>query len=212
MIQPKHFYYTAIVLLSFLAGCGGETVESVNLKITTGNQVNNQINKINETINLPTPTPQKKPAGETNDNFEDAARTVKKDYRVKDAATLAKFRAARHENFDRIVFEFKTAEMPAYKIEYIDKPARGCGSGEVISLAGNARLDVSFNPARAHDDEGRAIVKNREQKLAYQILQEIKITCDFEAELTFALGVSAPNKYRVLELKNPTRLAIDISH
>lgn len=187
-------------------------MESVNLKITTSNQVNNQINKINETINLPTPTPQKKTAGETSVDFEGAAAIVKKDYQVKGVATLAKFRAARHENFDRIVFEFKTAEIPAYKIEYIDKPARGCGSGEVVSLAGTARLDVSFNPARAHDDEGRAIVKNREQKLAYPILKEVKITCDFEAELTFALGVSAANKYRVLELKNPTRLAIDISH
>ena len=204
-------FSAAFFLLTFFFAFKGETIESVNLKLTSNNQtINNQINKTNEQANLQAP-PQEKRANAAKDNFEGTSGIVKKDYQLKENAVLKNVRAARHKNYDRIVFEFQTAEMPGYKIEYVDD-VRQCGSGNAVSLAGAARLEITFTPAQAHNDKGRATVKKREQKFAYKILKEAEITCDFEGDVTVALGVSAPNKYQVLELKNPTRLAIDIKH
>jgi len=205
-------FSAAFFLLSFFFACKSETIESVNLKLTSNNQtINNQINKTSEQANLQPPNSQEKRAAAAKDNFEGTAGIVKKDYQLKENAVLKNFRAARHKNYDRIVFEFQTAKMPGYKIEYVDD-VRQCGSGNAVSLAGDAQLEITFSPAQAHNDKGRATVKKREQKFAYKILKEAKITCDFEGDVTVALGVSAPNKYQVLELKNPTRLAIDIKH
>ncbi|HEX8196870.1 MAG TPA: hypothetical protein VF571_11835 [Pyrinomonadaceae bacterium] len=204
-------FSAAFFLLAFFFACKSETIESVNFKLTSNNQtINNQINKTNEQANLQ-PPPQEKRANAAKDNFEGTAGIVKKDYRLKENSVLKNFRAARHKNYDRIVFEFQTAEMPGYKIEYVDD-VQQCGSGNAVSLAGDAQLEITFTPAQAHNNKGRPTVKKREQKFGYKILKEAKITCDFEGDVTVALGVSAPNKYQVLELKNPTRLAIDIKH
>jgi hypothetical protein len=212
MFKSMNLCSAAFFLLAFFFACKGETIENVNFKLTSSNQTNNnQINKSNEQANLQILTPQEKRADAAKDNFEGTAEIVKKEYQLKESAVLKNFRAARHKNYDRIVFEFQTAKMPGYKIEYVDD-VRQCGSGNAVSLAGDAQLEITFTPAQAHNDKGRATVKKREQKFAYKILKEAEITCDFEGDVTIAIGVSSPNKYQVLELKNPTRLAIDIKH
>ena len=121
-------------------------------------------------------------------------------------------RAARHGNYDRVVFEFAGAEMPQFHIEYIDKPIHSCASGDVVPLAGDGWLEVRFSPARAYDDSGNPTIPDRERSPNLPIVKEMKITCDFEADLEWVLGVSSPNRYRVVELKNPTRLVVDIKH
>jgi hypothetical protein len=146
-------------------------------------------------------------------DFAGTAGTTDKKYEIKGAAVLKEVRAAAHEGFDRVVFEFEGAvQMPSYHIEYIDKPVRACGSGNVVPLKGDGWLDIRFSPAVAHTEDGAPTVKNREQTPNLKIIREMKTTCDFEAEVEWVLGVSSPNKYRVLELKNPTRLAVDIKH
>ncbi|HEY8563301.1 MAG TPA: hypothetical protein VIL74_23185 [Pyrinomonadaceae bacterium] len=145
-------------------------------------------------------------------DFMGTAGITEKKYEIKNAAILEDVRAGRHEGFDRVVFEFEDAEMPSYHVEYIDAPVRACGSGNVVSLKGDGFLEIRFTPANAHTEDGEPTVKNREQWPNLKIIKEIKSTCDFEAEVEWVLGVAAANKYRVLELKNPTRLAIDIKH
>jgi hypothetical protein len=138
--------------------------------------------------------------------------TEKKNAGITGVAMMNAARTARHGNYDRVVFEFEGAEMPSYHIEYVDKPVRSCGSGEVVPLAGNGWLEIRFNPANAHGENGYPTVTDRERSPNLPIIKEMKITCDFEADVEWVLGVSSPNKYRVLELKNPTRLVVDIKH
>jgi hypothetical protein len=145
-------------------------------------------------------------------NFEGTAGITEKKYEIKQTAILEDVRVGRHEGFDRVVFEFEDAELPSYRVAYIDKPVRACGSGDVVPLAGEGWLEIRFTSAAAHNENGEATVKNRAQSPNLKIIKEMKSTCDFEAEVEWVLGVAAPNKYRVLELKNPTRLAIDIKH
>ena len=128
------------------------------------------------------------------------------------ATILRDVRAARHEHYDRVVFEFEGDTVPGYHIDYIDRPVRQCGSGEATEIAGDGWLAVRMTPAAAHTDAGKATIPFRERKLALGVALELERTCDFEAEVTGVLGVSSPNKYRVLELTKPARLVVDVKH
>jgi hypothetical protein len=124
--------------------------------------------------------------------------------------TVKNIRTGQHAGYERIVFDFEGRAVPGYRIEYVDRPVRQCGSGEPVALAGDAWLHITLSPSQAHDGNGNATIKNRERKTGYKIIKELKFTCDFEAQVAVALGLSSPNRFRVLELSNPTRLVIDI--
>ncbi len=127
-------------------------------------------------------------------------------------ATLREVRVGQHRGFDRVVWEFEGAWVPGYRIEYIDRPVRQCGSGHAVALAGQGWLAVQLSPAQAHDDRGRVTVRRREWAPRLPALRELKLTCDFEADVTWTVGVSKPNRYRVLELSRPARLVVDVRH
>lgn len=172
----------------------------------------------------PTPTPTvtatpataNAPVDETAEDVPDfegtAGNTEKKNPNATGAALLTDVRSARHSSYDRVVFEFEGTELPTYRIEYIDRPVRSCGSGDVVPFAGDAWLSVRFSGANAHTDAGEATVKDRVRSPNLPIVKDLKLICDFEAEVEWVMGVSSPNKYRVLELKSPTRLVVDIRH
>lgn len=126
-------------------------------------------------------------------------------------ARLIAVRTATHDGFDRTVFEFDEL-LPGYHTEYIDRPVRKCGSGRVAQLAGDGWLEVRLYPARAHTEEGEPTVAERERMLDMPVLSELELTCDFEAVVTWVLGVQSPNRYRVRELSSPPRLVIDVRH
>lgn len=126
-------------------------------------------------------------------------------------ATLLAVRTDAHDGFDRIVFEFDN-RVPGYHIEYIDQPVRKCGSGRVTRMAGDGWLEVRMYPANAHTPEGRPTVAERERMPNLPVISELELTCDFEAVVTWVLGVESPNRYRVRELGNPPRLVVDLQH
>jgi hypothetical protein len=146
------------------------------------------------------------------DVFEGTAGIVEKKRSELDPATLTDVRTGRHKNFDRIVLEFSGSAVPGYHIEYVDKPARQCGSGDPVLVTGDASLLIQVMPANAHNDQGEATVADRERKLSLPVMKEAKLICDFEADVQWLVGVAKPNKYRVLELLNPSRLVVDIKH
>lgn len=127
-------------------------------------------------------------------------------------AVLRAIRTGRHRGFDRVVFEFRGGAVPGYRIEYVDRPVRQCGSGDAVRVAGDAYLRVSLSPAQAHTDAGRPTIGYRELRLRLPLIKELQSTCDFEGEVEWVIGVSSPNRYRVMELSNPRRLVIDIRH
>jgi hypothetical protein len=125
--------------------------------------------------------------------------------------TLRSVRAARNEGFDRVVFEFDGAQVPGYQLEYVDKPIVKCGSGNETEVAGQGWLQVTLTPTQAHEG-GQVTIAERERKAALPVIQELEQTCDFEGEVTWVLGNAKPNKYRVMELREPTRLVVDVQH
>ncbi len=124
---------------------------------------------------------------------------------------LTAVRSARHEGFDRTVFEFADA-VPTVHLEYIDRPVRSCGSGEVVELPGDGWLQVRFSSARAHTEAGVATVAERDQEPGLPVLLALTLTCDFEGEVTWVAGVASPMPYRAFVLGAPARLVVDVRH
>jgi len=127
-------------------------------------------------------------------------------------AILKEVRAGRHQNFDRVVFEFEGDSVPGYRVEYLQKPARDCGPGEVVPITGDRSLLIAILPAQAHSESGVSTISNRHQTPGYPVIKEMKLICDFEAHLEWLMGVGWPSRYRVLELSSPARLVVDVTH
>ena len=124
---------------------------------------------------------------------------------------LVSVRAARHEGFDRIVWELE-GDMPGVHVEYVDEPVRACGSGEPVPLPGDAWLEVRMSPANAHTDAGRATIAERRRATGLPVVLEIVQTCDFEAVVSWVLAVRSPEPFRLTRLDDPSRLAVDVRH
>ena len=221
-MRIKNYRFLFFICVVFFVACENKSAENTtqNFNQTPSSQNNqnlanniaaNDTNKTSNSSNTKSVSNTDQTADDEVDFAGTAGITDKKN-EIKGAALLREVRTAQHTNYDRVVFEFEGAELPSYHIEYIDKPVRACGSGNVVPLKGDGWLEIGFIPANAHTEEGQATVKERELSPNHKIIKELKSTCDFEAEVEWVLGVASPNKYRVLELKNPTRLAIDIKH
>jgi hypothetical protein len=118
-------------------------------------------------------------------------------------------RTATHDGFDRVVFDLQP-DIPGYHVEYVDRPTYTCGSGEALFLEGEAWLLIRLQPAQAHTDAGEATIAQRRRTLDLPVIREAAMTCDFEADVSWVFGLTAPGGYRVSELRNPVRLAIDV--
>jgi hypothetical protein len=131
---------------------------------------------------------------------------------VEGAALLRAVRTAGHDGFDRIVLDFGNDAVPGYRIAYIDRPVRQCGSGNEVPFAGDAWLSIAAEPAAAHTEAGEPTVRERERAPGLPVLLELKLICDFEAQVEVVAGVASPGRYRAFVLDSPGRLVIDIMH
>jgi hypothetical protein len=165
----------------------------------------------------PPPAPASGAAGRSTSSdpaFAGTAGITEKTRALARPALLAHVRAARHPGFDRIVFEFEGKQLPGHHIEYVDRPIRRCGSGHAVEVGGDGWLRVRMEAAAAHDDHGKATIaeRDRHRKLSLDVLRELVLTCDFEGQVVWVLGLASPNRYRLLELTSPPRLVVDVLH
>lgn len=126
-------------------------------------------------------------------------------------AIVQEVRTARHDDFERIVFEFSGSGIPGFHIEYVDEPVRECGSGNPVYLPGDGWLMIKFLSARMHKN-GSSTVPERDFKPDHPILLRLTTVCDFENYVTWIASVATPNKFQVLTLENPPRLIVDIKN
>ena len=126
------------------------------------------------------------------------------------AALLRSVTAAAAVGYDRVVFELASDTAPGYRVQYAAGPVQSCGSGDVVSVAGSARLVLHLEPARAHDDQGNPLPRERDLMLGLASVREAKLVCDFEGQVEWVLGVTTTAPYRVTELMGPARLLLDV--
>lgn len=219
----------SLLILFLTAACGGTGADA---PADAGNQPNSPVNVRAEngapsaTPPVQTETPQtasddarhtQRPdeavtegGGSQRPEFEGTAGIIERKAGGAGVAILRAVRTAAHPSFDRVVFEFEEGVLPGYHVEYIDRPVRQCGSGKVVPLAGDGWLRIRLEPARAHTEQGEATITDRERRPNHPNLKELKLVCDFEAQVEWVLGLGSPNRYRVLELRNPARLVVDV--
>jgi hypothetical protein len=125
------------------------------------------------------------------------------------APLLVDVRTAHHPGFDRITFEFR-GPRPSHRIGYVSQLVEDA-SGKPVELAGAASINVVFQGANAHNPNGSPSVEPRRFKPNRPSLKEVAQIGDFEAVVTYGLGVGHRVPFKVLELSNPSRIAIDIS-
>ncbi len=122
---------------------------------------------------------------------------------------------ARHDGYDRVVFQFKNG-LPGYRVEYVEPPLREDGSGNLVELEGEYFVVVRMEPASGFDlsvPEGE-LVYTGPRRIAGDgttVVREIVRTGDFEAVLTWAVGLDLVRSFRVLTLENPARIVVDFA-
>ena len=128
-------------------------------------------------------------------------------------ALLTGVRAARHEGFDRVVFEFRNVE-PGYGVRYVRRPLREDGSGKVVPVKGAYVLRVRMENALDADltKAGAPMTYTGPRRITPRTpeIAELVKTGGFEAVLTWAIGVRDRVGFRVSTLRAPARLVIDL--
>lgn len=122
---------------------------------------------------------------------------------------------ARHEGFDRVVFQF-VDKLPGYRVTYVEPPLSEDGSGDPVEIEGGSFVLVRLEPASGFDletGEGQ-LVYDGPRRLSgsgagTSVIREVVRTGDFEAVLSWAVGLDSRVDFRVLTLDSPARLVID---
>jgi hypothetical protein len=133
------------------------------------------------------------------------------------AALLSAVRASRHEGYDRVVFEFTTASsLPGYSVSYVDEPVTEDGSGKEVDVAGDHVLLVRMEHASGVDLTKESAPQTYTGPTRFTPgtpeVTELVRTGDFEAVLSWAIGVHDKAAFRVLTLGNPARLVVDVQN
>jgi hypothetical protein len=135
---------------------------------------------------------------------------------VTPASLLNVIRVAEQPGYERVVFEFDGL-APAYDVQYVDQ-VREDPSGKCVPLDGNAfllvvmpggTLDTAFqesNPADARSYPGPQRIRPDLRQV-----KEIAAVGDFEAVLSFGIGVDHMAPFRVLRLADPDRIVVDFA-
>lgn len=127
-------------------------------------------------------------------------------------ALLERVAVGRHEGYDRVVFQFRGDGVPGYRIQYLAPPLQEDGSGNTVTVAGTAFAVVRMEPASGFDlnsGEGELVYKGPKRVSGASVVREVVRTGDFEAVLTWAVGLDEKVDFRVLTLSSPSRLVVD---
>jgi hypothetical protein len=127
-------------------------------------------------------------------------------------ALLTAIRVARHEGYDRVVFQFGKV-LPGYDVRYIKRPVRMDASGKVVAVQGayvvrvrmSHALDADLSkPGAPRTYIGPIRVTPRTPEVA-----QLVRTGGFEGVLTWVVGVRDRVDFRVIALHNPARIVVD---
>jgi hypothetical protein len=129
-----------------------------------------------------------------------------------DMPMLVAIRTGSHDGYDRVVLEFRN-DLPSWRVGYVDEVTSE--SGATVPLEGAASLFVQVDPAWGHDlntpPYEATYTGPRSLTPRYPTLRQVRWVDEFEGHLTFGVGLRRQVGFRVLELRGPARLAIDVA-
>jgi hypothetical protein len=127
---------------------------------------------------------------------------------------LTAVRAAHQDGFDRVVFEFEGA-VPGYSVGYVNRPVTEDGSGKPVDVKGDNVLRVRMEPASGADTAGPTLRQTYTGPTritpSTPVVAELVRTGDFEAVLSWVIGVKGRPGFRVDTASGPPRLIIEVA-
>jgi hypothetical protein len=193
---------TAVTLAVASAGCAGANEEASPTNTATGTSPS-------ATTGAPTTTDGIDPLAGA------GTKPVAGEATVTETALLERVALGRNEGYDRVVFQFRNGR-PGYHVEYVRPPLREDGSGNRVEVAGNSFVLVRMELASGFDlstGEGELVYTGPRRisggDAGTSVVREVVRTGDFEAVLSWAIGLSDRVDFRVVTLENPARIAVD---
>lgn len=160
----------------------------------------------------PGPTATTGPATTAVERWTTAAKTGSNNPEApEDPPMLVAVRTGSHDGYDRLVLQFRNG-LPNWRVNYVAKVASE--SGETVPLEGAAFLYVDTHPASGHQDSApfkETYTGPHTLTPRYPMLRQVAWVDDFEGHVGFGLGLRRRTGFRVLELRDPARLAIDVA-
>lgn len=127
--------------------------------------------------------------------------------------TLQSVALSEAAGFDRAVFEFgDDAEFPGYRVAWNDSTTAVCGAQAAPDPGRGRTLLIRFTPARAHEDDGAKTVAETSRRPGLPSVATARQLCDAADTLAWALGAADSTRFRVVELRTPPRLLVDVLH
>jgi hypothetical protein len=117
--------------------------------------------------------------------------------------TLESVRTAAGMLFDRVMFRFVGAELPGYEISWTSESTDGC-SGRSQPPAGAKHLRVRLQPASSPSRVTPAVGTD------LMNIQGVGQTCGGEGQLEYHVALRDSSQVRILELRAPPRLVVDV--
>ncbi|TAN35074.1 hypothetical protein EPN29_00135 [bacterium] len=115
-------------------------------------------------------------------------------------------RVAAQSGFDRFVLQFDSS-VPTYTVKRQAKPVFANGaSGQTITLSGNAGVLVQVHSATGTSTFTGPTAFTQPE---YLVLNEARLTGDFEGYVSWGLGLSRAACMRTFTLADPPRLVVD---
>lgn len=117
--------------------------------------------------------------------------------------------AAHRAGVDRVVFEFRGGLPEQIDVGYVDRLFAD-GSGRRVRVAGQALLRIRFESAQAHTDAGVVTAAPRRVAFPLPNVMTAVRSGDFEAVVTYGLGVARRTPVRVTTLRSPDRVVVEV--
>ena len=133
-------------------------------------------------------------------------------------APLLDVRTGQHDCYDRVVFDFD-GTATGYNVRYTDDVVTQ-GKGDVLNVAGGARLDVTLLEPDSNVETGAPTFSHGNgdhlaNVAGYRTLRDVVYGGSFEGYTTVGVGVRARLPFRVFTLAGPgghSRIVVDVAH
>jgi hypothetical protein len=128
-----------------------------------------------------------------------------------DGLTVTAARAARHEGYDRVVFELAGTGTPGWRVEYVDAPTAE-GSGAAVDVPGEAYLQVTLQGTTYPYESGAEEVPRGPVSVSgTEMVQGVVYGATFEGTSVAWIGTGSRTPFRVYALTGPSRVVVEVA-
>jgi hypothetical protein len=124
--------------------------------------------------------------------------------------TLVQVTASHHPGYDELAFQFRGGVPAKASARYVSQVIAD-PSGLPVHVAGSALLRVTFSPAAGHNAQGQATYGAAQRTYALPELIQVVRAGDFEAVLSFGVGVARNAPFHLYTLARAGQVVLDVS-